>query len=138
MSTDFKDASARHLADAQLLQAQSRLANADHLYGVSAECSLKCIMVGLGHPADGTGAPTGHKDHINVLLAKFQVWASGLLDANHVAMLPAAAAFSQWGVYQRYWAKTNGRFVAGTVAVTANAATQCRAVVTDMILDGIL
>ena len=138
MSTNFKDASVRHLADAQLLEAQSRLANADHLYGVSAECSLKCIMVGLGHSVDNRGAPEEHAHHIDVLLAKFQVWASGLLDANHVAMLPTIAAFTQWNVGQRYWAGNNPRFVSGTVAVTASAATQCRAVVNDMILDGIL
>jgi hypothetical protein len=138
MSSDFRDASARHLEDAKLLETQSRLANADHLYGVSAECSLKCIMLGLGHPPDAVGAPTGHRDHINVLLANFQVWASGLLDASHLAMLPNSAAFAQWNVNQRYWSRSNGRFVAGTVAGTASAADQCRKVVNDMILDGIL
>ena len=45
---DFRDAMDRHWQDAELLRRNQRLANADHLYGLSAECELKAIMQRLG------------------------------------------------------------------------------------------
>ena len=41
MNEDFLDAHLRHWTDAELLYAAQRWANADHLYGISAECGLK-------------------------------------------------------------------------------------------------
>ena len=41
MNEDFLDAHMRHWTDAELLYAAQRWANADHLYGISAECGLK-------------------------------------------------------------------------------------------------
>ena len=38
----------RHWEDAELLFSEKRLANADHLYGFSAECGLKAVMEALG------------------------------------------------------------------------------------------
>ncbi len=126
MASDFRDASSRHLLDGQLLEAQGRLANADHLFGVSAECSLKAIMIGLGHPTDLIGAPQGHRDHINDLLPKFEVWANGLLDAKHLGMMPVIGTFSQWSVHQRYWPRTDARFTPANVANLAAGAQHCR------------
>ena len=48
MHTDFLDAHKRHWADAEYLFNGSRWANADQLYGVSAECGLKRLMVAFG------------------------------------------------------------------------------------------
>ncbi len=138
MASDFRDASSRHLLDGQLLEAQGRLANADHLFGVSAECSLKAIMIGLGHPTTSSGAPQDHLDHINVLLPKFEVWANGLLDAKHLGMMPITGAFSQWSVHQRYWSRTDARFTEANVANLAAGAEQCRDVFNELVLDGIL
>lgn len=45
MNTDYLDAHERHWDDAELLKATARHANADHLYGMSAECGLKCLMI---------------------------------------------------------------------------------------------
>jgi len=44
MTADFLDAHERHWTDAEILFAQGRFANADHLYGLSAECGLKWLM----------------------------------------------------------------------------------------------
>ncbi len=41
MSVDFGDAHIRHWKDAELLYCVQHLANADHLYGMAAECGLK-------------------------------------------------------------------------------------------------
>lgn len=57
MSTDFRDTSARHFEDAEILLAQTRAANADHLFGLSAECSLKAVMLALGMAVNTDGAP---------------------------------------------------------------------------------
>ena len=46
--TDFVDSHRRHWQDAELLFDQSRWANADQLYGFSAECGLKAVMKALG------------------------------------------------------------------------------------------
>ena len=42
--TDFADAHRRHWEDAELLHDHGRWANADQLYGFSAECGLKAVM----------------------------------------------------------------------------------------------
>jgi len=41
MSIDFLDPHDRHWEDGERLFGVSRWANADHLYGLSAECGLK-------------------------------------------------------------------------------------------------
>lgn len=48
MKTDFHDAHERHWDDAERLFEAQRWANADHLYGVAAECGLKWLMVHFG------------------------------------------------------------------------------------------
>lgn len=44
LGTDFVDAHERHWRDAELLWQHQRWANADQLYGLSAECGLKALM----------------------------------------------------------------------------------------------
>ena len=52
---DFVDAHRRHWEDAELLFDHQRWANADQLYGLSAECGLKAVMQILGMPVDDQG-----------------------------------------------------------------------------------
>jgi hypothetical protein len=52
MQADFLDAHERHWQDAELLLTNQRLANADHLYGMSAECGLKRLMLAFGMTYD--------------------------------------------------------------------------------------
>ena len=59
---DFLDAMDRHWQDAELLRRKERLANADHLYGLSAECGLKALLRQDGDPIAG---PT--RCHVNQL-----------------------------------------------------------------------
>ena len=136
MSTDFRDASERHFEDGLLLEAQGRLANADHLFGVSAECSLKAVMIGLGHQPASGGWPVGYQDHINQLLSGFQSWAHGLLDAKYATHVPPVTSFSSWNVGQRYW----GRHIFTTARVTShkNASDGCRRLLKELVLDGVL
>ena len=52
---DFRDAHLRHWQDAELLFEHQRWANADQLYGLSAECGLKAVMRALGMPVGRHG-----------------------------------------------------------------------------------
>ena len=57
---DFHDAHRRHWQDAELLRKHGRWANADQLYGFSAECGLKAVMKALGMAVDSMGVPELH------------------------------------------------------------------------------
>jgi hypothetical protein len=136
MSTDFRDASERHFEDGLLLEAQGRLANADHVFGFSAECSLKAVMLGIGHPQARGGWPDGYRDHVNDLWTGFQSWAHGLLDAKYAAHVPPTNPFSSWNVNQRYWDRRN--FTAVQVASHKGASHGCRKLLRELVLDGVL
>jgi len=135
MSTDFRDASARHFEDAMLLETHARPHNADHLFGFSAECSLKAAMVGIGQPVGPDGAPIGYKNHIDALWAKFQSFSSGLLDAKYLAYVPPTNPFASWQTEQRYWGRTS--FSAPNLATHRTASHECRLLVHELILDGV-
>lgn len=136
MSTDFRDASARHFEDAQLLEAQARPHNADHLFGFAAECALKAIAFGLGHPQSIRGDwPDGHHGHIDVLWMRFQSQSSGLLDAKYLARVPSTNPFGSWHAEQRYWGRTT--FSATNLATHRAAAHECRLLLNELILDGV-
>lgn len=105
MNSDFQDAHERHWEDAELLMANSRLANADHLYGMSAECGLKCLMIPFGMmlEADGTGTPENKVDkvHADKIWDRFESYRSGH-HAGTAYVLPLSNPFTDWNVSQRY------------------------------------
>ena len=79
MTADFLDAHRRHLRDADALFDASRLANADHLYGMAAECGLKRLMIAFGMETDNTGAPKSQRDwiHVEKVWARYEAYRSG-------------------------------------------------------------
>ena len=111
---DFQNASKRHLQDAELLfaQAPKRLANASHLFGLSAECSLKAIAQKF-EPNAKFG---GRNGHIPGLFSELQN-VSPKIGSNpdlvrHIALIQPQ--FANWNVAQRYASQTD--FAQGTVA----------------------
>jgi hypothetical protein len=111
---DYQNASERHLQDAKLLfaQAPERLANASHLFGLSAECSLKAIARRFEPGARFYGA----KGHIPGLFSELQnvspaIGGNATLASNIAAIQPR---FMQWDVSQRY--ASQATFSQGTVA----------------------
>ncbi len=103
MPSDFRDAADRHFEDAGLLGSNKRVANADHLFGLSAECALKAVMQGLGMKLRADGAPSerGHRVHVNDLWPEFRSFASGrnaVRYADYIGLNP----FSDWNIGQRY------------------------------------
>ena len=108
MQADFLDAHERHWDDAErLLQAQ-RWANADHLYGMAAECGLKRLMQRFGMSVDAAGSPVDRNDwrHASNIWARFESYRSGKAEGAGYA-LPASNPFSNWDVSDRYAHQAN-------------------------------
>lgn len=105
MPTDYRDAAERHWEDAGCLLADNRAANADHLFGLSAECALKAMMMGLGMPLRPDGAPkeSRHRVHINDLWDEFVSFASSRGGARCTTYVDGISnPFDDWNVAQRY------------------------------------
>lgn len=110
MKVDFKNAALRHYRDGELLYQNQRWANADQLYGLSAECILKRIIVGLEPTSvdvtTGDFTVLAHKKHFDNQKPSKDLWNyfsttfSGRL-AQHAA-LPSNSGFDNWDIFQRY------------------------------------
>ncbi|MCO7556599.1 SAM-dependent methyltransferase [Metapseudomonas otitidis] len=109
MQADFLNAHERHWDDAENLMQAQRWANADHLYGMAAECGLKRLMLAFGMPYDTTkDRPTNETDrvHANGVWARFESYRSGhALGVGYV--LPANDPFTNWHVSDRYAHQSN-------------------------------
>ena len=128
-SADYTDAHRRHWSDAQLLFRHARWANADQLYGFSAECGLKAVMRALGMPVETTGMPKKpeHRKHIQEIWPAFATFVQGRNGARYLAMLSAPAPFADWSHHNRYANRTH--FPEPDVRRHRNAARQvCRVV----------
>jgi len=101
---DFADACDRHWEDAESLLVIERLANADQLFGLAAECGLKCTMLRLGMNVDPEGVPAEkkHKVHIDRLWDTFRSFAGDREGSRYAAQLPADNPFSDWSIHDRY------------------------------------
>jgi hypothetical protein len=100
---DFYDSAQRHWGDANYLLSKTRLPNADQLFGLSAECALKAIMLPLGMPMKNGRPADGKKHgHINVLWDEFITFANGKGQAHYAAALGTTNPFVNWDVGQRY------------------------------------
>lgn len=109
MKTDFLDAHGRHWVDAEHLFQAARWANADHLYGLAAECGLKRLMQAFGMPFDTIqNRPHYPADrvHINDVWARFETYRSGhALGVGYA--LPSSNPFVGWAVSDRYAKESN-------------------------------
>lgn len=111
MRTDFLDASERHWVDAERLFEARRWANADHLYGMSAECGLKRLMQAFGMTVDPTsGSPVDRKDqrHAKEIWVRYEGYRSGRMAGTDYA-LPYTNPFDNWAVSDRYANQLNFR-----------------------------
>lgn len=109
MQADFLDAHERHWNDAEhLLQAQ-RWANADHLYGMAAECGLKRLMLAFNMPYDPTqDRPANQQDrvHADGAWSRLQTYSSGHVQGTGY-VLAANNPFGNWHVSDRYAHQSN-------------------------------
>ena len=109
MQADFLDAHERHCVDAEYLFRWRRWANADHLYGVAAECGLKRLMLAFGMPYDtAQDRPGDSRDrvHANGVWDRFESYRSGHAQGTGY-VLPGSNPFHDWDVSQRYASQSN-------------------------------
>ena len=109
MSSNFKEAAKRHYEDARYLRSDNRQPNAGQLFGFSAECGIKALLVGLGHPTDASGGITpawGLRGHIHQIHGVFgllnQFGVDSRQSAKYHAMVPHLGDFSDWHTDHRY------------------------------------
>lgn len=104
---NFVDAMKRHWHDAEVLcgQVPKRLANADHLYGLAAECGLKALMEKADQPLDLDNSDI-HRNkymrHINATWSHYEDFRNGKL-ATYA--LSSSNPFNNWLIDQRYAAE---------------------------------
>lgn len=101
---DFLAAMKRHWQDAELLWKQDPkgLPNADHLYGLAAECGLKAIMEKADDPLDLDNSKDHrdkYKKHINATWSHYEDFRKGKL-ATYA--LSTSNPFNNWLIDQRY------------------------------------
>ena len=101
---DFFDAHRRHWEDAEVLFDRHRWANADQLYGFSAECGLKAVMKDLGMLVDTIGAPKirKHRVHVQDLWPIFKAFVVGRNGALLLSLFPSGSPFADWSHHNRY------------------------------------
>jgi hypothetical protein len=92
---DYLDAYRRHWDDGELLYRADRWANADHLYGLSAECGLKAVMAALGMETERPGSISRkYQVYVNELWDEFLAFAQGKGAARYASLLPTANPFA--------------------------------------------
>lgn len=138
MTADFVDACTRHWEDAVHLEQQQRLANADHLYGMSAECALKAIMIGLGMTirADGSPDEFRHRKHVDLLWPEFLTFANTRNGARYANLLAASTPFANWRAEQRY--EPRSAFSTTLLAPHRQGAVEARHALAAAQLDGVI
>lgn len=106
MKADFKNAYERHQQDADSLFDGKRYANADHLYGLAAECALKAVMKGLDPSLvdkNGDFLNQTDKKHIDKLWDHFRCFLQGRNASSLSAHIPGPNnPFNKWTVNSRY------------------------------------
>ena len=132
---DFADAHHRHWEDAKSLFALDRWANADHLYGLSAECGLKAVMRALGMQVDDEGKPTEkeHREHIDKL---WPAYIDFVKHRNGGRYLLDGKPFDNWSIHDRY--ANRSHFTRLNVAPHRAAAHRIRDVVELATTEGLL
>jgi len=108
MQTDFLDAQQRHWDDAERLLKAQRWANADHLYGIAAECGLKQLMRAFGMHCDHLKGPSKRKDrvHVNDVWGRYDSYRSGHVQGTGY-VLPSSNPFTHWDISDRYAHQSN-------------------------------
>lgn len=137
MNIDFHDAFFRHDADADLLLEKERWANADHHYGLAAECALKALLLQQGIPSDNGDICSGkqyrcYRKHINVLWDSYQ----SFMQTRSAYTIPPNNPFQDWDIAQRY---APGRELTEQAARTHGAAVgKLKQIISKAMLDGVL
>jgi hypothetical protein len=145
-TVDFPSAAKRHWQDASSLEVSGRAANAGQLYGFSAECGIKALLVALGYPTDADGSPARTppagtpqvRKHIHQLVSiigNIQSDIVGRSGAKYSAMFPNITNFANWSTDHRYWTDTA---IPNSLPAWKAAAKEVMKILDEASLDGVL
>lgn len=147
-TADFPSAAKRHWHDANLLEVNGRTGNSGQLYGFSAECGLKALLIALGYPCDPDGSPKKKKHlpsgvpevrrHIHELvgvIGDIQNYVNGRSGAKYSAMFPNITNFANWSTDHRYWTDTA---MPSSLPAWKSAAKEVMKMLDEASLDGVL
>ena len=136
MAANFRVAAQRTYRDAAYLEQHPRIANADHLYGLAAECALKAILVGLRViPPQGPPRKSPFREHIDKLWDQYSLYVSAQGPVSY--SLPITAKpFDAWRVDHRY--EDDLLFTQGRLNTTAQGACEANRLLEQAILDGVV
>lgn len=138
MQSDFSDAHLRHWQDAEHLYQAERWANADHLFGLAAECGLKSLMSVFGMPFDRVrDRPEQSHDrkHVDAIWLRYETYRSGYHQGTAYT-LPAGTPFQDWDIAQRY--ANQSAFESDRVSKHRNASDAVRRLINQAKRDGLL
>lgn len=99
---DFSSAAFRHWRDAELLDKENRVENADQLYGFAAECAIKKALIELPAFSNNGELNQYYKEHINNLWEKVKLQSLQKRYPALLTILKDTNHFSDWRVEQRY------------------------------------
>lgn len=106
---NYADAALRHWKDAQLLDKENRVENADHHYGFAAECAIKKVLIELPTFSNAGTLEGSYKEHVNILWNKVTRQSLQKSYPTLLAILKTTNPFQDWDVNQRY--HSNGKVV---------------------------
>ncbi|MCA7011737.1 SAM-dependent methyltransferase [Dickeya dadantii] len=138
MAADFEDACERHWRDAEILFRLGHWANADHLYGFSAESGLKKLMLAFGMPFDiNRDMPSERNDqkHIDAIWLRYETYRSGRLPGTDY-LLSSNNPFNDWRASQRYDHQQN--FTQMTAEKHRNGAEQVQNILKQAKMGGVI
>lgn len=99
---NYAEAALRHWNDAQLLEKENRVENADHHYGFAAECAIKKVLVALPAFSNKGELDDSYRKHVNILWEKVNYQSLQKSYPLLSALLKSTNHFSDWHVNQRY------------------------------------
>ena len=149
MNTNFYEAFLRHANDADLLMASERWANADHLFGLAAECALKAILLQQGIPSCENllqqGIPScengdickdknykKYRKHINDIWDQYQNY----MQTRLCYLISEENPFKDWNIADRY--APNGAITKETAQNHRVAFNEVRELIKKAELDGVI
>ena len=151
VQVDYAEAARRHLHDAVALYTSGRHANAGQLFGFTAECGLKALLIACKVPPgpDG-GLSQKHpikpgnrhpfREHVPQLMDAIaqhgQLIPDGASATRYMAGLPSLNHFTNWSIDHRYWREQ--ALPIASVAEWRDAAVEVGTMIDQLTQDGML
>jgi hypothetical protein len=103
MADAYADAAVRHGSDAELLNEEHRLPDADQLYGFAAECALKAALLKIPGCVSSGVLQRRYKEHVGELWELIPVQSIEKIAPGLVSLLRMGTKpFADWSIDQRY------------------------------------